>query len=76
MNPETRSTVLKPGGRAIISHFRVVDTAREHHRALPVAKRGLNAALYRGVFQPLYSLLPEKLALRWAYKFSVPAAKS
>jgi SAM-dependent methyltransferase len=111
--------VLKPGGRAIISHFyrrpswmwtihrlgrepieahdsdppvnefyteaqvlemfegfRVVDTSREHHRALPVAKRGLNAALYRGVFQPFYNLLPEKLALRWAYKFSVTAIKS
>jgi ubiquinone/menaquinone biosynthesis C-methylase UbiE len=111
--------VLKPGGRAIISHFyrrpswmwvvhrlgrepieaheedppvnefytepqilsmfrgfRVVETAREHHRALPVAKRGFNAALYRGVFAPIYNLLPESIALRYAYKFSVTAIKA
>jgi SAM-dependent methyltransferase len=110
--------VLKPGGRAIISHFyrrpswmwtihrlgrepieaheadppvtefytedqildmfrgfEVVETAREHHRALPVAKRGFKAALYRSVFAPAYTLLPEPLALRYAYKFSVIAIK-
>lgn len=110
--------VLKPGGRAIISHFyrrpswmwtlhrlgqepieaheedppvnefyteeevldmfdgfEVVETAREHHRALPVAKRGIKATLYRWGFQPVYNLLPEKLALNWAYKFSVTAVK-
>jgi ubiquinone/menaquinone biosynthesis C-methylase UbiE len=110
--------VLKPGGRAIISHFyrrpswmwvvhrlarepieahaedppvnefytdpqilgmfrgfRVIEAAREHHRALPVAKRGLKAALYRGVFAPLYNLLPERLALHYAYKLSVTAIK-
>jgi SAM-dependent methyltransferase len=110
--------VLKPGGRAIISHFyrrpswmwtihrlgrepieaheadppvtefyteeqildmfrgfEVVETAREHHRALPVAKRGFKAALYRSVFAPAYNLLPEPLALRYAYKFSVIAIK-
>lgn len=55
--------------------FRIVETAHEHHRALPVAKRGLKAALYHGVFQPLYNLLPERLALRWAYKLSVIAVK-
>jgi len=110
--------VLKPGGRAIISHFyrrpswmwivhrlgrepieaheedppvnefytepeilamfrgfRIVETAREHHRALPVAKRGIKAALYRRVFAPLYNQLPESIALRYAYKFSVTAIK-
>jgi ubiquinone/menaquinone biosynthesis C-methylase UbiE len=110
--------VLKPGGRAIISHFyrrpswmwtlhrlgrepieaneeeppvnefytdaeildmftgfRVVESVREHHRALPVAKRGIKAALYRYGFQPLYNLLPESLAMRWAYKLSVTAIK-
>lgn len=110
--------VLKPGGRAIISHFyrrpswmwvvhrlgrepieahdadppvnefyteeeilgmfqgfRVIETAREHHRALPAAKRGIKAALYHGLFRPLYNLLPEPLALHWAYKFSVTAVK-
>jgi hypothetical protein len=27
------------------------------------------------VFKPLYNLLPERLALRWAYKLSVVAVK-
>ena len=110
--------VLKPGGRAIISHFyrrpswmwvvhrlgrepieahaedppvnefyteaqilamfrgfKVIESVREHHRALPVAKRGIKAALYRRVFAPLYNLLPESIALRYAYKFSVTAIK-
>jgi ubiquinone/menaquinone biosynthesis C-methylase UbiE len=110
--------VLKPGGRAMISHFyrrpswmwvvhrlgrepieaheedppvnefytdeqvlamftgfRVIETAHEHYRALPVAKRGVKAWLYHAIFQPLYNLLPERLALRWAYKLSVVAIK-
>lgn len=110
--------VLKPGGRAIISHFyrrpswmwtlhrlgrepieaheedppvnefytddgilgfftgfHVVEAVREHHRALPVAKRGVKAALYRWGFRPAYNLLPESLALKWAYKLSVTAIK-
>jgi SAM-dependent methyltransferase len=110
--------VLKPGGRAMISHFyrrpswmwvvhrlgrepieaheedppvnefyaddeilamfkgfRIVETAHEHHRALPVAKHGVKAALYHAVFRPLYNLLPERHARRWAYKLSVVAIK-
>ena len=110
--------VLKPGGRAIISHFyrkpswmyavsrlgreniehtdrdppvnefytddeilamfrdfRIEEVSREHHRALPVAKTGVKAALYRWGFRPLYNLIPERLALRLAYKLSVTAVK-
>lgn len=110
--------VLRPGGRAIISHFyrkpswmytvsrlgrepieaheedppvnefytereilamfegfSIVETAREHHRALPIAKHGLKAALYRTVFRPAYNLLPEPIALKFAYKFSVTAVR-
>jgi ubiquinone/menaquinone biosynthesis C-methylase UbiE len=110
--------VLKPGGRAIISHFyrrpswmywisllgreniefreedppvndfltekeilsmfegfRVVETACEHYRALPVARTGLKAGLYTWVFRPLYNLTPVSLAKRLAYKFSVIAVK-
>jgi ubiquinone/menaquinone biosynthesis C-methylase UbiE len=110
--------VLKPGGRAIISHFyrkpswmylihrlgrenieykdedppvnefyteaeieamfrdfRIESTFREHHRALPVARTGIKAGLYRYVFRPGYNLLPEPLALRLAYKYSVIAVK-
>jgi len=110
--------VLKPGGRAIISHFyrkpswmytvyrwgrepiehgqedppvnefytdtdvldffqgfRVLEAVHEHPRALPVAKSGLKAGLYTYGFRPVYNLLPESLALRYAYKLSVTAIK-
>jgi ubiquinone/menaquinone biosynthesis C-methylase UbiE len=110
--------VLKPGGRAIISHFyrrpswmywisrfgreniefkekdppvnefyteseilamfdgfKIEEIAREHHRALPVARHGLKAALYGRVFRPLYNLIPEPVAKRLAYKLSVTAIK-
>ena len=110
--------VLKPGGRAIISHFyrkpswmyalsrigrepieaheedppvnefytereilgmfdgfAVAEVAREHHRALPIAKRGVKAVLYRSLFRPLYNLMPERVALKFAYKLSVTAVK-
>lgn len=110
--------VLKPGGRAIISHFYrrpswmylihtvgkanieyededppvnefytesqieemfhqfdIVETFREHHRALPVARTGFKAVLYKMIFRPLYNLLPESLAKRFAYKYSVIAVK-
>jgi SAM-dependent methyltransferase len=110
--------VLKPGGRAIISHFyrkpswmdlmyrwgrepiehkdedppvntfytedevraffdgfRIEEAAREHHRALPVARRGVKAVLYSYGFKPLYNAIPESLALRLAYKYSITATK-
>lgn len=55
--------------------FEIVETHREHHRALPVARTGLKAALYRYGFKPVYNLVPEKLALKLAYKYSVTAVK-
>jgi ubiquinone/menaquinone biosynthesis C-methylase UbiE len=55
--------------------FRIVEAVREHHRAIPVAKTGFKAVLYRWVFAPLYNLLPERVALRYAYKLSVTAIK-
>lgn len=110
--------VLKPGGRAIISHFyrkpswmytvfrlgrepiehghedppvnefyrdeeilsffdgfRIVEAVHEHHRALPIAKTGIKAAFYTRGFRPLYNLLPEAIALKFAYKLSVTAIK-
>jgi ubiquinone/menaquinone biosynthesis C-methylase UbiE len=110
--------VLKPGGRAVISHFyrkpswmyllnrwgrenieykeedppvnefyteaevesffegfEIVEAVREHHRALPVSRKGLKAFLYRYGFKPTYNLLPEAVALRFAYKYSVSAVK-
>jgi SAM-dependent methyltransferase len=110
--------VLKPGGRAIISHFyrrpswmwllhrygrenieykeedppvntfytdaevlamfhgyRIVEVGREHHRLLPVRRDGLKAALYEYGLRPVYNLLPEGLAKKYAYKVSVTAVK-
>jgi ubiquinone/menaquinone biosynthesis C-methylase UbiE len=110
--------VLKPGGRAIISHFyrkpswmyllhhlgrenieykeedppvnefytegqilemfkgyQVIEAVQEHYRALPVRRSGVKAALYKYVFMPLYNLIPESIAKRYAYKLSVTAIK-
>ena len=110
--------VLKPGGRAIISHFyrkpswmwtlhrfgrenieykeedppvnefyteaeieamfegfEIVETAREHHRALPARRDGIKGALYHYGFKPIYNLLPDPVARRLAYKYSVTAIK-
>ena len=110
--------VLKPGGRAIISHFyrkpswmyalhywgrenieykeedppvnefyteseilamfagfEIVEAVQDHYRALPVRRDGLKAALYKYGFKPVYNLIPEPLAKRFAYKLSVTATK-
>jgi ubiquinone/menaquinone biosynthesis C-methylase UbiE len=110
--------VLKPGGRALISHFyrkpswmyalhywgrenieykeedppvnefytekeilamfagfEIVAALPEHYRALPVRRDGLKAALYKYGFKPVYNLIPEVLAKRFAYKLSVTAIK-
>jgi ubiquinone/menaquinone biosynthesis C-methylase UbiE len=110
--------VLKPGGRAIISHFYrkpswmyllhrlgrenieykeedppvnefltekeilamfegfvIVEAVQEHYRALPVCRSGLKATLYKYGFKPVYNLIPEPIAMRLAYKYSVTAIK-
>ena len=110
--------VLKPGGRAIISHFyrkpswmymlhrfgreniefkeedppvneflyeqailamftgfEIVEAVQEHYRALPVRREGVKAWLYKSIFMPLYNRIPESLARRYAYKFSVTGIK-
>ena len=48
---------------------------QEHHRALPVARKGLKAVLYTYGFKPAYNLLPEGVARRFAYKYSITAIK-
>jgi hypothetical protein len=48
---------------------------REHHRLLPVRRDGLKAALYKYGLRPVYNLLPEGLAKKYAYKVSVTAVK-
>jgi hypothetical protein len=60
---------------AMFEGFEIESTFRDHHRALPVARSGLKAGLYRYIFRPVYNLLPEPLALRFAYKYSVIAVK-
>jgi hypothetical protein len=55
--------------------FEIEATFREHHRALPIARTGIKAGVYKYVFLPLYNLLPEPLAKRFAYKYSVIAIK-
>jgi SAM-dependent methyltransferase len=110
--------VLKPGGRAIISHFYrkpswmyslkqirgvniefeeedppvndflteqeceaffsgfdIVETTQEHHRLLPVCRSGVKATLYNYGLKPFYNLLPDRLARRFAYKYSITAVK-
>jgi ubiquinone/menaquinone biosynthesis C-methylase UbiE len=110
--------VLKPGGRAIISHFYrkpswmyllhrlgrenieykeedppvnefytedeitsmfegygIVEVERDHYRALPVRRSGIKATLYKYGFMPLYNLIPESIAKKYAYKLSVTAVK-
>jgi SAM-dependent methyltransferase len=110
--------VLKPGGRAIISHiyrkgswfrflgqvgneniefvdedapvidyfsedevrrmfagFDIIEMTQDHYRALPIARRGIKAWLYRGIFRPLYNLVPEPIAKRFAHKISLVAVK-
>jgi len=60
---------------AFFSGFRIEQTFRDHYRALPVARRGFKAMLYRSVFMPIYNALPEAIAMRYAYKYSVVAVK-
>ncbi len=110
--------VLKPGGRAMISHFyrkpswmyvlhnlgreniefkeedppvnefytedeilamftgyKILEAVPEHYRALPVRRDGLKAMLYKYGFQPIYNLIPENIAKKWAYKLSVTAVR-
>jgi hypothetical protein len=55
--------------------FQLVETVREHHRLLPVRRSGLKANLYKYVLKPAYNLLPESVAKKLAYKFSVTAIK-
>lgn len=60
---------------AMFEGFRVLSAEQDHYRCLPVARTGLKANLYTYGFKPLYNLLPEPVAKRLAYKFSVIAVK-
>jgi hypothetical protein len=60
---------------AMFDGFEIVEAVQEHYRALPVSREGLKAALYKYGFRPVYNLVPEPLAKRLAYKFSITAIK-
>ena len=61
--------------KTMFEGFNIVETHREHYRALPIARRGAKAAIYTYAFRPVYNLLPRALAERLAYKYSVTAVK-
>lgn len=55
--------------------FEIIEAVQEHYRALPVRRSGLKAALYTYGFKPVYNRIPELVAKRFAYKYSVTAVK-
>ena len=55
--------------------FEIIEAVQEHHRTLPVQRSGLKAFLYRNVFSPVYNMLPDGLARKLAYKYSIVARK-
>lgn len=55
--------------------FEIAEAVREHHRLLPVRRSGLKATLYTYALRPVYNLLPEPVARKFAYKLSVTAIK-
>ena len=61
---------------AMFEGFEIVEAVQEHYRALPVRRGGLKAALYTYGFKPMYNLIPESLAKRLAYKYSVTAVRT
>jgi ubiquinone/menaquinone biosynthesis C-methylase UbiE len=61
---------------AMFGGFEIVEAVQEHYRALPVCRSGLKAALYKYAFKPFYNLVPEPIAKRFAYKFSVTAIRA
>lgn len=55
--------------------YEIAETAREHYRALPIARSGFKAYLYNWIFKPIYNIIPKFFAERLAYKYSVIAIK-
>jgi SAM-dependent methyltransferase len=55
--------------------FDILEAVQDHYRALPIRRSGLKATIYTRAFRPIYNLLPESIAKRLAYKYSVTAIK-
>ena len=60
---------------AMFAGFEIVEAVQEHFRALPVCRSGLKANLYKYGFMPIYNRIPESIARRFAYKYSITAVK-
>lgn len=56
--------------------YQIIEAVHEHERLLPVRREGVKAFLYTNVLMPIYNLLPQSIANRFAYKISVTAIKS
>jgi SAM-dependent methyltransferase len=74
-DPPVNEFYTEPEIEAMFRGFEIVETAREHHRALPARRGGLKGALYAYGFRPLYNLLPDPIARKLAYKYSVTAIR-
>jgi ubiquinone/menaquinone biosynthesis C-methylase UbiE len=55
--------------------FDIVEAAHEHYRLLPVCRSGMKAVLYNYGLKPFYNMMPEGMAKRYAYKYSIIAIK-
>jgi hypothetical protein len=75
MDPPVTDFMSEAEILGLFQWFRIEEKHQEHYRALPIARTGLKAALYTNLFRPAYNLLPESVAKRLAYKFSVVAVK-
>ncbi|MEM7023685.1 MAG: class I SAM-dependent methyltransferase [Pseudomonadota bacterium] len=59
----------------MFAQFEVEQLMQDHYRALPIARKGFMATMYRLGFRPAYNLLPTSIAKRFAHKISVIADK-
>lgn len=74
-DPPANEFLSEKAIRALFEGFAIEELTREHYRALPIARDGHKAALYRWGFRPAYNLLPRAVAEPLAYKASVTAIK-
>ena len=75
LDPPVNDFMTEDEYLAMFKGFKVEEAVQDHYRALPVCRSGVKAFLYTYVFKPVYNLLPEPLAKKWAYKLSVTATK-
>ena len=75
-DPPVNQFYTEPEILEMFEGFEILETAREHFRALPARRDGWKASLYEHIFMPVYNIIPETLAKHYAYKFSVTAIKT